>query len=176
MGNKCVGSSKGRLPCMPSSIWCSRPNKGESPHSGKAVACGTSKSRNSSRTPQNKPPEVVTIDRNDNKAVQPTTHKQEPKPADPKNQEPVRQPEPVMNKEDSKTTPTTRPAEPAKPKKPHNVKRLASAGLKVESVLQTKTGHLKEYYTVGRKLGNGQFGTTFLCVEKDTGKEYACKS
>ncbi|XP_039036127.1 calcium-dependent protein kinase 1-like [Hibiscus syriacus] len=29
---------------------------------------------------------------------------------------------------------------------------------------------------LGRKLGQGQFGTTFLCVEKSTGKEYACKS
>ncbi|PON42071.1 Calcium dependent protein kinase [Parasponia andersonii] len=61
-------------------------------------------------------------------------------------------------------------------KKAHNVKRLASAGLQADSVLQTKTGHLKEYYNLGHKLGNGQFGTTFLCVEKTTGKEYACKS
>lgn len=70
----------------------------------------------------------------------------------------------------------TKPAQPAKPRKPHNVKRLSSAGLQAASVLQTKTGHLKEYYNLGRKLGNGQFGTTFLCMEKGTGKEYACKS
>ncbi|XP_062112366.1 calcium-dependent protein kinase 26 isoform X2 [Humulus lupulus] len=63
-----------------------------------------------------------------------------------------------------------------KPKKAHNVKRSASAGLQADLVLQTKTGHLKEYYNLGHKLGNGQFGTTFLCVEKTTGKEYACKS
>jgi calcium-dependent protein kinase len=56
------------------------------------------------------------------------------------------------------------------------VKRLASAGLQADSVLQSKTGHLKEYYNLGAKLGHGQFGTTFLCVEKGTGKEYACKS
>ncbi|KAE8720891.1 Calcium-dependent protein kinase 2 [Hibiscus syriacus] len=67
-------------------------------------------------------------------------------------------------------------ADTAKPRKPHNVKRQACAGLKVESVLQTKTGNLKEYYNLGKKLGQGQFGTTFLCVEKGTGKEYACKS
>ncbi|XP_073134214.1 calcium-dependent protein kinase 26-like [Henckelia pumila] len=63
-----------------------------------------------------------------------------------------------------------------KAKKPHNVKRMMSVGLQVESVLKTKTGHLKEYYNLGHKLGQGQFGTTFLCVEKSTGKEYACKS
>ncbi|CAI0402314.1 unnamed protein product [Linum tenue] len=61
-------------------------------------------------------------------------------------------------------------------KKAHNVKRMASAGLQTDSVLKTKTGHLKEYFNLGRKLGHGQFGTTFMCVEKGTGKHYACKS
>lgn len=67
-------------------------------------------------------------------------------------------------------------AEPAKKKKQFNVKRPPSAGLRAESVLRKETGHLKEYYNLGRKLGNGQFGTTYLCVEKATGREYACKS
>ncbi|XWS66550.1 hypothetical protein CRYUN_Cryun05aG0209300 [Craigia yunnanensis] len=75
----------------------------------------------------------------------------------------------AYNKEETKV-------EPGKSRKPHNVKRQSCAGLQVESVLQTKTGHLKEYYNLGRKLGHGQFGTTFLCVEKGTGKECACKS
>lgn len=69
-----------------------------------------------------------------------------------------------------------KPSEPAKPRKPHNVKRMASAGLQADSVLKTKTGHLKEHYNLGEKLGHGQFGTTFLCTEKGTGKKYACKS
>ncbi|CAI9780266.1 unnamed protein product [Fraxinus pennsylvanica] len=60
--------------------------------------------------------------------------------------------------------------------KPNHFKRLSSVGLQVESVLQRKTGNLKEIYSLGRKLGQGQFGTTFLCVEKETGKEFACKS
>lgn len=64
---------------------------------------------------------------------------------------------------------------PAKPKKPRHIKRVSSAGLRAD-VLLTKTGNLKEFFSLGRKLGQGQFGTTFLCVEKATGKEYACKS
>uniref|UniRef100_A0A6N2MTS4 non-specific serine/threonine protein kinase n=1 Tax=Salix viminalis TaxID=40686 RepID=A0A6N2MTS4_SALVM len=68
-----------------------------------------------------------------------------------------------------------KPAEPTRPHKPL-VKRTTSAGLQVDSVLKTRTGHLEDYYKLGRKLGRGQFGTTFLCVEKATGKEYACKS
>ncbi|CAA3017090.1 calcium-dependent protein kinase 1-like isoform X2 [Olea europaea var. sylvestris] len=69
-----------------------------------------------------------------------------------------------------------KPVLPPKPKQPHNVKRLATVGLQVDSVLRTETGHLKEHYNLGPKLGNGQYGTTFLCVEKETQKEYACKS
>lgn len=44
------------------------------------------------------------------------------------------------------------------------------------SVLQRPTENLKDLYTLGRKLGQGQFGTTYLCVEKASGKQYACKS
>eukprot|EP00250_Pteridium_aquilinum_P009334 c18602_g2_i1 orf=2-937(-) len=44
------------------------------------------------------------------------------------------------------------------------------------SVLGRQTENLKDLYILGRKLGQGQFGTTYLCVEKSTGKEYACKS
>ncbi|CAN4126355.1 unnamed protein product [Withania somnifera] len=65
---------------------------------------------------------------------------------------------------------------PKKPKKPAEMKRVASAGLRTDSVLQKKTGNLKECFSIGKKLGQGQFGTTFLCTEKATGKRYACKS
>lgn len=56
------------------------------------------------------------------------------------------------------------------------MKRVSSAGLQVESVLQRKTENMKEKFTLGRKLGQGQFGTTFLCVEKGSNKEFACKT
>lgn len=49
--------------------------------------------------------------------------------------------------------------------KPSHVKRLSSVGLKMESVLGRKTENLKEICTLGRKLGQGQFGTTYLCVD-----------
>ena len=38
------------------------------------------------------------------------------------------------------------------------------------------TARLKDLYTIGKKLGQGQFRTTYLCVDKATGKEFACKS
>ncbi|KAL9244910.1 hypothetical protein vseg_018624 [Gypsophila vaccaria] len=44
------------------------------------------------------------------------------------------------------------------------------------SVLGHKTANICDLYTLGRKLGQGQFGTTYLCTEMATGIEYACKS
>ncbi|GMP26728.1 hypothetical protein CsSME_00003046 [Camellia sinensis var. sinensis] len=43
-------------------------------------------------------------------------------------------------------------------------------------VLPYKTQSLQNLYTIGKKLGQGQFGTTHLCTEKSTGINYACKS
>lgn len=64
----------------------------------------------------------------------------------------------------------------AKAKKARHFKRVSSVGLKTDSVLHKNTGNLKDFFSLGKKLGQGQFGTTFLCVEKATDKEYACKS
>uniref|UniRef100_A0A0E0K7C5 non-specific serine/threonine protein kinase n=1 Tax=Oryza punctata TaxID=4537 RepID=A0A0E0K7C5_ORYPU len=44
------------------------------------------------------------------------------------------------------------------------------------AVLGHATPALRELYSVGRKLGQGQFGTTYLCTEVSTGAEFACKS
>ncbi|GMH07858.1 hypothetical protein Nepgr_009698 [Nepenthes gracilis] len=68
------------------------------------------------------------------------------------------------------------PVDQPKPKRPIQFKRIPSAGLRIDSVLQRRTGNVKEFYSLGRKLGQGQFGTTFLCIEKATGNKYACKS
>ena len=38
------------------------------------------------------------------------------------------------------------------------------------------TEEITKLYHIGRKLGQGQFGVTFLCTEIATGKEYACKT
>lgn len=43
-------------------------------------------------------------------------------------------------------------------------------------VLGHKTANIRDLYSLGRKLGQGQFGTTYLCTENATGIEYACKS
>ncbi|XP_009782854.1 calcium-dependent protein kinase 11 [Nicotiana tabacum] len=45
-----------------------------------------------------------------------------------------------------------------------------------QNVLPYETARIGEKYTLGKKLGQGQFGTTYQCIENATGVEYACKS
>ncbi|XP_054812409.1 calcium-dependent protein kinase 11 [Prosopis cineraria] len=44
------------------------------------------------------------------------------------------------------------------------------------SVLPYQTPRLRDHFLLGKKLGQGQFGTTYLCTQKSTGKLFACKS
>ncbi|KAI3778504.1 hypothetical protein L2E82_07856 [Cichorium intybus] len=44
------------------------------------------------------------------------------------------------------------------------------------SILGKKYVDLKKTYHIGRELGRGQFGITYLCTKKKSGLEYACKS
>ncbi|KAI9090762.1 hypothetical protein K1719_028615 [Acacia pycnantha] len=203
MGNNCVGSRISRdalVSSISSSLWWSRPTGDMVSPTGKSSS--RSEGPNVSETVQNSPPEVFRIHKVETKPIQemkpPQPQKQDKEIISSKPQkqdEEIISSKPAMEKprlpqsmklrhmEEGGPIPMNlqkeeivQQVEPTKPKKPHKVKRFASAGLRADSVLQTKTGHLKEFYKLGRKLGRGQFGTSFLCVEKATGKEYACKS
>ncbi|KAK4371731.1 hypothetical protein RND71_007115 [Anisodus tanguticus] len=76
----------------------------------------------------------------------------------------------VKNPNVKSNTASDKPAEGVKQHKPSHVKRVSSLGLKIESILGRKTGNLKDVYSLGRKLGQGQFGETFLCVDKSIAK------
>ncbi|XP_059668424.1 calcium-dependent protein kinase 32-like [Cornus florida] len=44
-------------------------------------------------------------------------------------------------------------------------------------VLATPTGHeIEQTYVLGRELGRGEFGVTYLCTDKSSGEVFACKS
>lgn len=154
MGNTCVGptiSKNGFLQSVSAAMWRPRASdESVSNHTRTDEATVTEATTKEPESPfpvQNKPPEQLTM----------------PKPET----KPETKPEPK---------PEAKPEHPTKPKKSPEMKRVSSAGLRTGSVLQTRTGNFKEFFKFGRKLGQGQFGTTFLCVEKGTGKEYACKS
>ncbi|KAJ4869843.1 Calcium-dependent protein kinase 2 [Raphanus sativus] len=124
---------------------------------------------------QNKPPEQVTM--SNPRTIPEAETKSKPDAPEEIKQEVVLQVDKTKSeatKPDAKSE--TNPEKKPEPNKPKHMRRVSSAGLRTESVLQRKTENFKEFYSLGRKLGQGQFGTTFLCVEKGTGNEYACKS
>ncbi|KAL8196093.1 hypothetical protein R6Q57_025093 [Mikania cordata] len=44
-------------------------------------------------------------------------------------------------------------------------------------VLKNPTGHdISKRYNLGRELGRGEFGVTYLCTDLETGERFACKS
>ncbi|KAH9803678.1 calcium-dependent protein kinase 9 [Citrus sinensis] len=45
-----------------------------------------------------------------------------------------------------------------------------------DPVLGKAYDDVRLYYNLGKKLGRGQFGVTYLCTEKSTGRQFACKS
>ncbi|XP_042978130.1 calcium-dependent protein kinase 19-like [Carya illinoinensis] len=48
--------------------------------------------------------------------------------------------------------------------------------LRPDAILDKAYEDVKQYYTIGKELGRGQFGVTYLCTENSTGRQYACKS
>ncbi|XP_042490913.1 calcium-dependent protein kinase 20-like isoform X3 [Macadamia integrifolia] len=158
MGNTCVGpniGNNGFLQTVSAAVWRGRTPGDMLPSSkeeGNSTAAAEMPSKESEGPVQSTAPEPVKIT------------------AEPQPGESTMPGKPVVKDEEIKSE------EAEKPKKPTHIKRVSSAGLQADSVLQRKTENLKEKYSLGRKLGQGQFGTTFYCLEKGTGKELACKS
>ncbi|KAH0457327.1 hypothetical protein IEQ34_012642 [Dendrobium chrysotoxum] len=157
MGNTCVGpnfSKNGIFQTFSASLWRTQAQGNElgpanTEDAGMEISSPARPDADGLNPLQNNPPEPVKIQESEFKPTKP--QEIEVKPA----------------YDQSPQNPT---------KKPRHVWRVPSAGLLAGSVLKRKTANLKDIYSLGRKLGQGQFGTTYLCVEKATGKEYACKS
>jgi calcium-dependent protein kinase len=64
----------------------------------------------------------------------------------------------------------------AKAKLPQPVTAPAPSSGRPASVLPYKTANVRDFYRIGKKLGQGQFGTTYQCIDKADGADYACKS
>ncbi|KAH7661642.1 Non-specific serine/threonine protein kinase protein [Dioscorea alata] len=164
MGNSCVGPTLGKsgfFQSVSASLWRVRAQDDVLP---------APKPENSSHKPPEIPPSsafVPAVDKPPPPVKIPDVEvKPAPLPSKPPEVEAKAAPK-VAESETAQTKPQ---------KKPHHVRRVSSAGLQIDSVLKRKTENLKDIYSLGRKLGQGQFGTTYLCIEKATGKEYACKS
>ncbi|KAK9921523.1 hypothetical protein M0R45_030030 [Rubus argutus] len=176
MGNTCVGPNLGNgfMQSVTAAIWRTRPPEDRLPppnEAGSSKNAPTSNHDSSSKGGSDgpKPPEDPKLSEAPppipvpNKPPEPVKiGNDQPRNAEPEN--------PGVKEEASKAQ------DAEKAKKAAHMKRISSVGLQIESVLGRKTVNIKDGYSLGRKLGQGQFGTTFLCVEKQTNKEFACKS
>nr|XP_043627075.1 calcium-dependent protein kinase 26 [Erigeron canadensis] len=79
----------------------------------------------------------------------------------------------LIAQEFSKDPPNPKPL--PVPKKENAMSRHGTSN-QAYYVLGHKTENIRDVYTLGQKLGQGQFGTTYLCTEIATGVDYACKS
>lgn len=70
------------------------------------------------------------------------------------------------------------PAQVAQPRPPSPYKPAPSPRpvQRPGSILGKPYEDVKSYYALGKELGRGQFGVTYLCTEISTGQKYACKS
>jgi len=64
-------------------------------------------------------------------------------------------------------SPSSFPPAALNPPKPHPA---------TNTILEKPFENVKAYYTLGKELGRGQFGVTYLCTEIASGQRYACKS
>ncbi|XP_024374044.1 calcium-dependent protein kinase 2 [Physcomitrium patens] len=68
----------------------------------------------------------------------------------------------------SGTAPAERPRVPMAAPRPRSVSNVGVLGKPLVDIRQT--------YSLGKELGRGQFGVTYLCTHKETGEKLACKS
>lgn len=71
-------------------------------------------------------------------------------------------------------TPVVQPPPPAAPGAGHVPS--PKPVYKPDTILGKPFEDVRSHYTIGKELGRGQFGVTYLCTENSTGRKFACKS
>lgn len=54
--------------------------------------------------------------------------------------------------------------------------QLTKTQSQIRTVFEKPMVDVNTLYVLEKELGHGQFGVTYLCTERATGKKYACKS
>lgn len=80
----------------------------------------------------------------------------------------------ICSREDSlsKASPTQPPESPSPDASPKPTPKPNPIG----TVLCRPMEDVRTTYTIGKELGRGQFGVTYLCTHKVTGEKFACKT
>ncbi|KAL9264177.1 Calcium-dependent protein kinase 33-like protein [Drosera capensis] len=63
----------------------------------------------------------------------------------------------------------------AGPKFPARVPSPKPSHKAYDTILGKPFDDVKLYYEMGKELGRGQFGITYLCTDRNTGEQFACK-
>ncbi|XAR60297.1 Non-specific serine/threonine protein kinase [Bertholletia excelsa] len=71
---------------------------------------------------------------------------------------------------------STTPPKATPPSASPNRQGKASKPAPIGPVLGRPMEDVKTQYTIGKELGRGQFGVTYLCTSKATGEQFACKT
>ncbi|XP_024992661.1 calcium-dependent protein kinase-like [Cynara cardunculus var. scolymus] len=74
------------------------------------------------------------------------------------------------------TTPPPKPAPPPPNPAPPPSNPRPAQGSDPNTILGKPFEDIRRHYNLGKELGRGQFGVTYLCTENSTGHTYACKS
>ncbi|MQL80906.1 hypothetical protein Taro_013378 [Colocasia esculenta] len=72
--------------------------------------------------------------------------------------------------------PEARYAPPSPKKQPPQEPSRPKPAPAADTILGKPFEDVKAHYTLGKELGRGQFGVTYLCTDNATGLQYACKS
>lgn len=107
---------------------------------------------------------------------QPVSESQHQKAPQAYPQSQTQQPQRSHNPPPSYTAPVHVPAKPSQPSQPPPVVRDPVQRTEPNSILGKPFVDIKARYTLGKELGRGQFGVTYLCTENSTRRVYACKS
>nr|ACY78680.1 calcium-dependent protein kinase 1 [Panax ginseng] len=94
-------------------------------------------------------------------------------------EKPSTQYNPTQPQRPHQTQPQPQPKQPAPaPLKPaaHNPSPRPVHKPEPNTILGKKFEDIRAHYTLGKELGRGQFGVTYLCTEISSGHFYACKS
>ncbi|XP_051141702.1 calcium-dependent protein kinase 17-like [Andrographis paniculata] len=75
------------------------------------------------------------------------------------------------NSASTSATPAPQPSQNPRPSAAGNSKSTP-----IGPVLGRPMEDLRATYTIGKELGRGQFGVTYLCTHKQSGEQYACKT
>ncbi|KAF7141892.1 hypothetical protein RHSIM_Rhsim06G0014500 [Rhododendron simsii] len=81
-----------------------------------------------------------------------------------------------ITSQDSPHPPTTQEPPGPKPDPPELAPSSSSSSSEIGPILRRPYDDITQIYDLGKELGRGPFGITYLRTEKSTGLKYACKS